>query len=94
MRGYFEGRFRDHNYVAAQIEWRQPVYKWLHASAFLAVGEVAPEIRLFNAKSIKSTAGMGVRILLNKKESVFARFDFAFNNEGGTGFYIRINDAF
>jgi hypothetical protein len=37
---------------------------------------------------------MGVRILLNKKESVFARFDFAFNNEGGTGFYIRINDAF
>jgi hypothetical protein len=33
-------------------------------------------------------------ILLNKKESVFARFDFAFNNEGGTGFYIRINDAF
>ena len=37
---------------------------------------------------------MGLRILLNKKESVFARFDFAVNNEGGTGFYIRINDAF
>ncbi|MFN5317997.1 MAG: BamA/TamA family outer membrane protein [Bacteroidia bacterium] len=94
MRGYFEGRFRDHNYLAAQMEFRQPVYKWLHASAFLAVGEVAPEIRLFNTQSIKSTAGMGLRILLNKKESVFARFDFAVNNEGGTGFYIRINDAF
>jgi outer membrane protein assembly factor BamA len=94
MRGYFEGRFRDHNYVAAQMEWRQPLYKWLHASAFLAVGEVANEIRKFNTQSLKSTAGMGLRILLNKKESVFARFDFAFNNEGGTGFYIRINDAF
>jgi hypothetical protein len=58
------------------------------------VGEVANEIRKFNSQSLKSTAGMGLRILLNKKESVFARFDFAFNNEGGTGFYIRINDAF
>lgn len=94
MRGYFEGRFRDYNYVAAQMEWRQPVYKWLHASAFLALGEVASNVRLFSAQHIKSTAGMGLRILLNKKESVFARFDFAINNEGGTGFYIRINDAF
>lgn len=94
MRGYFEGRFRDHNYLAAQMECRQPVYKWLHASAFLAIGEVAPEIRLFSTQSLKSTAGMGLRILLNKKESMFARFDFAVNNEGGSGFYIRINDAF
>jgi outer membrane protein assembly factor BamA len=94
MRGYFEGRFRDYNYLAAQMEWRQPLYKWLHASAFMAVGEVAPEIRLFNTQSLKSAAGVGLRILLNKKESVFARFDFAVNNEGGTGFYIRINDAF
>jgi hypothetical protein len=76
------------------MEWRQPLYKWLHASAFMAVGEVAPELRLFNTQSLKSAAGVGLRILLNKKESVFARFDFAVNNEGGTGFYIRINDAF
>lgn len=94
MRGYFEGRFRDNNYVATQIEWRQPVYKWIHASAFLALGEVSPNLKLLNLQRLKSTAGMGIRILINKKELVFVRFDVAVNNEGGTGIYIRINDAF
>lgn len=94
MRGYFEGRFRDKNYLASQLEWRQPIYKFIHASAFVAVGEVAPEIDKFMLKTIKVTSGAGLRILLNKKEYVFVRVDLAFNNEGGTGFYIRINDAF
>lgn len=94
MRGYFEGRFRDKNYLAAQVEWRQPLYKFIHASAFLSAGEVAPEIDLFSVSTMKFTGGAGLRLLLNKKEAIFARVDFAFNNEGGTGFYIRINDAF
>jgi outer membrane protein assembly factor BamA len=94
MRGYFEGRFRDFNYLAGQVEWRQPIYKWLHASAFMSAGEVASGLESFSSKRIKSAAGIGLRILLNKKESVFARFDFALNNQGGHGFYIRINDAF
>jgi hypothetical protein len=94
MRGYFEGRFRDKNYLAAQVEWRQPIYKFIHASAFFSAGEVAPEIDLFKISTMKFTGGGGLRILLNKKEAIFARVDFAFNNEGGTGFYIRINDAF
>jgi hypothetical protein len=58
------------------------------------VGEVAPEIDKFMLKTIKTTGGIGLRILINKKENVFIRADLAFNNEGGTGFYIRINDAF
>lgn len=94
MRGFFEGRFRDFQYVAAQAEWRQPVWKWLHASAFLSAGEVAPSIRQLGLERIKVTGGAGLRILLNPKEYIFARLDFAFNNEGGTGVYIRINDAF
>jgi hypothetical protein len=94
MRGYFEGRFRDRNYLAGQVELRQPIYKWLHASAFLALAEVAPSIDEFSLMRVKSTAGLGLRVLLNKKETVFARFDVAVNNEGGLGVYIRINDAF
>lgn len=94
MRGYFEGRFRDANFIAAQAEWRQPIYKWLHTSVFIAAGEVAPSIRDFGITRIKITAGLGLRVLLNKKEAVFGRFDLALNNEGGLGVYIRINDAF
>lgn len=94
MRGYFEGRFRDNNYIAAQVEWRQPIYKWIHASAFVSAGEVAPQIDLFKLSTVKYTGGVGLRVLLNKKELIFARVELAFNNEGGSGFYIRINDAF
>ena len=94
MRGYFEGRFRDANFIAAQAEWRQPIHKWLHASAFISAGEVASSIESFGFSRIKSTAGLGLRVLLNKKEAIFGRFDVALNNEGGIGVYIRINDAF
>lgn len=94
MRGFFEGRFRDKHYIAAQAEWRQPVYKRIHASAFISAGEVSNSIADFTSRRIKLAGGCGVRILLNPKEHVFVRFDYARNNEGGSGFYIRINDAF
>jgi outer membrane translocation and assembly module TamA len=94
MRGFFEGRFRDRQYMAFQTEWRQPVYKRIHASAFAGVGEVAPDLESFSTERLKVACGLGLRFLLNPKESVFVRFDLAFNNEGDTGFYIRINDAF
>jgi hypothetical protein len=94
MRGFFEGRFRDRQYAAFQAEWRQPVYKRIHASALAGAGEVAPNLDAFQFDGIKLAGGLGLRFLLNPSESVFVRFDFAFNNEGDTGFYIRINDAF
>jgi hypothetical protein len=94
MRGYFEGRFRDYNYMAMQAEWRQPVWKLIHASAFVSVGEVAPKFNKFSVNNLKSAAGVGLRILFNKKENLFARFDFAWNNEGQTNFYVRVNEAF
>jgi outer membrane translocation and assembly module TamA len=94
MRGFFEGRFRDKHYLAAQAEWRQPVYKRIHASAFIAAGEVASSLSSFSNRRIKVAGGGGIRLLLNPKESVFVRFDYAWNNEGSGGFYIRIYDAF
>jgi hypothetical protein len=94
MRGFFEGRFRDKHYLSAQAEWRQPVYKRIHASAFLGAGEVSNTLSSFNLQRLKVAGGLGLRFLLNPKEHVFVRFDYAWNNEGGSGFYIRINDAF
>ncbi len=94
MRGYFEGRFRDKNYVAMQAEWRQPIWKLIHGSAFMSIGEVTDNARTFGINNLKSSAGLGLRILFNKKENLFARFDFAWNNEGQTNFYIRVNEAF
>lgn len=94
MRGFFEGRFRDKHYMAAQAEWRQPIYKRVHASAFIGAGEVANSFDELSLMRIKVAGGGGIRFLLNPKESIFVRFDYAWNNEGGGGFYIRINDAF
>ena len=94
MRGYFEGRFRDFNYMAMQAELRQPIWKLIHGSAFLSFGEVGSTINNFSLNNLKSAAGFGLRILFNKKENLFARFDFAWNNEGQTNFYVRVNEAF
>ena len=94
MRGYFEGRFRDYNYMAMQAELRQPIWKLIHGSAFVSFGEVGPQLNKFSVNNLKSAAGVGLRILFNKKENLFARFDFAWNNEGQTNFYIRVNEAF
>lgn len=94
MRGFFEGRYRDRQHVAVQAEWRQPLWKRLHGSVFLAAGEVAPQLHAFRTEALKVSGGAGLRLLLNPKDHVFARFDLAFNNEGGYGFCIRINDAF
>ncbi|RYD69558.1 MAG: hypothetical protein EOP53_26975, partial [Sphingobacteriales bacterium] len=102
MRGYYSGRFRDRDYLAAQAEYRFPVFWRIGMTAFGGLGQVAhsyDEMRLkgFNkedGKGFHPSYGLGLRYLYNKSENINIRADFGFGPDGMNGQYITIGEAF
>ena len=68
MRGYFTGRYRDNNYFAAQVEYRQFVWWRFGAVAFAGSGDVVPEITGLQIRNLKPSFGFGLRFLFDKKK--------------------------
>lgn len=93
MRGYYEGRYRDKNYLAAQAEYRLPIWWRFGAAAFAGVGDVAPSISKFTFSTLKPSYGLGLRFMINESEKVNIRFDYAWGKET-SGFYLEITEAF
>ena len=93
MRGYPLGKFTDKNLWATQAEYRMPLFWKIGASAFVGVGQVAPEISKFNTDDIKIAFGYGLRYLLDPAQHVNVRLDVAHSVEG-TFFYFTIQEAF
>jgi hypothetical protein len=96
MRGYYTGRFRDKNYIAAQAEYRWlpfPGSKRFGGALFASAGTVAPSFGVMTLKDIHPAAGVGLRFLVFPKKDIFIRTDFALTPEG-TGFYIYTGEAF
>jgi len=79
MRGYFEGRLRDNHQVLFQSEYRFPI--------------VANTFGDFNLQQLKYTYGLGLRILINKKERIYVRIDAGFG-KATSGYYLTIGEAF
>ena len=98
MRGYFKGRFRDKNQIAAQVEYRMlPLdlgfSNRLGATVFTSVGDVFEDWNELSSKEIKMAAGVGVRFLLFQQKDVYLRFDYAITPDEN-GFYIGVGEAF
>lgn len=98
MRGYYLGRYRDHNQVATQVEYRflpLPLgfTHRLGVAAFGGTGAVFNEIKAFSFDNFVWSGGAGLRFLLFPKKDIYTRFDVAFTSEG-PGFYIFIGEAF
>ena len=95
MRGYYEGRYTDLNYVAAQAEYRLNFRDspW-GAVAFASVGDVAPEVGDFELGNLRTGYGAGVRFMVDPVERLNLRADFALTGEGDFNFYIQIGEAF
>jgi outer membrane protein assembly factor BamA len=98
MRGYYLGRFRDNNQLAAQVEYRflpLPLgfSKRLGAALFASSGTVFDQFRALSLRDVVWAAGGGFRFLLFPKKDIFSRVDVAFTREG-PGFYIFIGEAF
>ncbi|WP_291721334.1 BamA/TamA family outer membrane protein [Bernardetia sp.] len=98
MRGYYTGRFRDKNQIAAQTEFRflpLPLgfSKRIGATLFGSVATVFPNTREIDMKNLVWAGGAGLRFLLFPKKDIYTRIDYSFTREG-RGFYILIGEAF
>ena len=98
MRGYFKGRYRDRNQIAAQVEYRFLPLKLgftdrLGATIFTGIGEVFNQWDELQLNNVKWSAGAGARFLIFQQKDVYLRFDYAFTRDD-SNFYISIGEAF
>jgi len=94
MRGYFEGRYRDRNLLMAQAEYRRFLFWKIGMVAFAGVGTVARNISDYEINKLKSTGGLGIRYQLDEKEKINIRLDYGIGEEGNSGIYLTIGEAF
>jgi hypothetical protein len=66
----------------------------VHASVFTAGGFSGNSIDKYYLPDFLLTGGAGLRFLVNKKNRMFVRMDYARNSTMGGAFYLRLNDAF
>ena len=94
MRGFYEGRYRDRQMVALQTEFRQQVFSRIGFVVFAGAGEVSDKVNRFNTRNLRSAAGGGIRLMLNKKERLNIRIDYAVGSNGAKGLYFDIGEDF
>lgn len=93
MRGYYSGRYRDNDLLAAQLEIRKQVTRKWGVVFFAGYGEVADKLGEFDLESIHQSIGAGLRRQISKTEKVNLRMDVGFVN-GKANLYINIAEAF
>ena len=95
MRGYYEGRYTDRNYVAAQAEYRLNFEDsaW-GAVGFASAGTVSPGVSEFFDQPLRTAVGAGIRFEVDPVERLNLRADVAVTGEGDFNFYIQIGEAF
>ena len=94
MRGYFYGRYRDKVYSMIQLEYRQYFWWKFGFVAFAGLGDVAPNLLKFRLKEFKYSYGLGLRFLFNKEQRVNLRLDIGIGEDGNSGIYFGIEEAF
>ncbi len=94
LRGYYEGRFRDHNAVILQAEYRWMFYKRFGLTLFYGLGNVAPSPVDFQLALTKQTFGGGLRFRLSKREKLNIRLDYGISADGASNFYFTFGEAF
>lgn len=92
LRGYYEGRYRDRQLLAGQVEYRRPLYRRFGAAFFFGAGEVGNTPAAFDR--VKVAGGAGLRFQFNRRERLNARADYGIAQGGQRGFYFSIGEAF
>lgn len=93
MRGYFEGRYRDTDYFAMQIEYRQHFWWRLGYVVFAGFGDVVDDITCLSFTNLKPSYGAGLRFLFNESQKINLRVDIGFGKDTN-GIYFGIEEAF
>ncbi len=98
MRGYYSGRYRDQNLLAAQAELRYRIIPILGITGFAGTGMVYGN-RHFALSELKPNYGAGLRYFFDPAKGQSIRFDYGIGEKRPgekrqTGFYISFGEAF
>ena len=93
LRGYARNRYRDNYFVAAQAEYRFPIYKRLGAVTFLGLGDVFSNTSQLSMDYLKYSYGGGLRFSINQSERLNIRLDYGIGRNERS-FYFTVTEAF
>jgi outer membrane protein assembly factor BamA len=93
LRGYPKNRFRDQNFVAAQVEYRFPVWWRFGLVGFAGAGDVFDKPSDVSMRTLKYSVGAGLRFVVNPAERLNIRLDYGHGREGGY-FYFVVAESF
>ncbi len=94
VRGIYFGRFRDKNLSTLQAEVRFKVVWRFGAAVFGGVSKLYPEFNKLSFNNIKPNYGAGVRFVIDRKQNINLRFDYALASDGQDGFYVSFGESF
>jgi hypothetical protein len=97
MRGYYNGRYRDRNFIAGQAELRYRLNDRIGIVGFMATGEVAHGA--FSLNALKPNYGGGLRYFFDTEKGLSIRADYGIGQKPvgearQSGFYIGLGQAF
>ncbi|MDO3626905.1 BamA/TamA family outer membrane protein [Mucilaginibacter sp. BT774] len=97
MRGYYNGRYRDRNFIAGQTELRYRITERIGIVGFLGAGEVAHGD--FSINTLKPNYGGGLRYFFDTEKGLSIRADYGIGEKvqgeaRQSGFYIGLGQAF
>jgi hypothetical protein len=97
MRGYYNGRYRDRNFIAAQTELRYRINTRWGLVGFLGTGEVFHSS--FSLAQLKPDIGGGLRYFFDVEKGLSVRMDYGIGQKVAgeqrqSGFYIGLGQAF
>ena len=93
LRGIENGRYKDHQMVSLQSEFRFPLWKRLSGTVFAEFAQVADEFGDMELGETKTSIGSGIRYALNSEQRFNVRADLSWV-DGGPGMIINIREAF
>jgi hypothetical protein len=97
MRGYYNGRFRDRNLIAGQVELRYRLSDRIGLDGFAGTGTVFRNS--LNLDDLKPDYGGGIRYFFDVEKGLTIRLDYGFGEKRPaenrlSGFYLSLGEAF
>lgn len=94
VRGFYFGRFRDKNLSTLQAEVRFKVVWRFGAALFGGISKLYPSFDKLSFNDIKPNYGAGIRFVIDRKQNINLRFDYALASDGQDGFYVSFGESF
>jgi hypothetical protein len=93
-RGFYAGRYRSAMFGTTQGEWKYTVYRRWGIAVFGGVSAISSANNTWNQDNVKYNGGAGLRFLIDRRENINLRLDFAWASENQKGFYVVFGEAF